>query len=238
MLKARGWPLGEARVEIEVVPDGPQTCTVSITEDATSGPGLLVPLPARQAMILPRNREALQAARPARRGPPPREPQESLSTRSHAVRTRARRTGPERPALTDRREGGVPAAGAVHPTTGVGRGAGEEQPRQRGLRAPEPPRRAEHELLVQGRRPGVERAAVQARVGVLRGPAGTGRTAPAPSRGSRGPPARPTPPSARPAAPRPPRRGPGAGGGGCRPTPTRCPRATGSGRPSSSGRGG
>ena len=60
VLTARGWPLGEARVEIEVVPDGPQSCTVSIAEDASSGPGLLVPLPARQAMILPRNREALR----------------------------------------------------------------------------------------------------------------------------------------------------------------------------------
>lgn len=60
VLTARGWPLGEARVQIEVVPDGPQSCTVSIAEDASSGPGLLVPLPARQAMILPRNREALR----------------------------------------------------------------------------------------------------------------------------------------------------------------------------------
>lgn len=60
VLTARGWPLGEARVEIDVVADGPETCTVSIAEDASSGPGLLVPLPARQAMILPRNREALR----------------------------------------------------------------------------------------------------------------------------------------------------------------------------------
>lgn len=60
VLTARGWPLGEARVEIDVVPDGPETCTVSIAEDASSGPGLLIPLPVRQAMILPRNREALR----------------------------------------------------------------------------------------------------------------------------------------------------------------------------------
>jgi NAD(P)-dependent dehydrogenase (short-subunit alcohol dehydrogenase family) len=59
LLTARGWPAGEARVEIEVVPDGPETCTVSIAEDASSGPGRLVPLPLRQAGILPRNREAL-----------------------------------------------------------------------------------------------------------------------------------------------------------------------------------
>ncbi len=59
VLTARGWPLGEARVELEIVPDGDQTCTVSITEDATKGPGRLVPKPLRQALILPRNREAL-----------------------------------------------------------------------------------------------------------------------------------------------------------------------------------
>lgn len=60
VLTARGWPVGEARVEIEVVPDGPGTCTVSIAEDASAGPGRLVPLPVRQLMILPRNREALR----------------------------------------------------------------------------------------------------------------------------------------------------------------------------------
>lgn len=60
VLTARGWPMGEARVEIEVVPDGPETCTVSIAEDASSGPGRLVPMPLRQMMILPRNREALK----------------------------------------------------------------------------------------------------------------------------------------------------------------------------------
>jgi uncharacterized protein YndB with AHSA1/START domain len=59
VLTARGWPLGEARVEIDIVADGPGTCTVSIAEDASSGPGVLVPLPVRQALILPRNREAL-----------------------------------------------------------------------------------------------------------------------------------------------------------------------------------
>ncbi|KRE62925.1 SRPBCC family protein [Nostocoides sp. Soil756] len=59
LLTARGWPVGEARVEIEVVADGPQACTVSIAEDASHGPGRLVPAPVRQALILPRNRETL-----------------------------------------------------------------------------------------------------------------------------------------------------------------------------------
>ncbi len=59
VLTARGWPAGEARVELEVTEDGPQSCTVSIAEDASSGPGRLLPTPLRQAVILPRNRETL-----------------------------------------------------------------------------------------------------------------------------------------------------------------------------------
>ena len=60
VLTAKGWPMGEARVSIEIVPDGPGSCTVSMAEDAVSGPGKVVPMPVRQAMILPRNREALR----------------------------------------------------------------------------------------------------------------------------------------------------------------------------------
>ena len=60
VLTAKGWPMGEARVAIDIVPDGPGRCTVSIAEDAVSGPGKVVPMPVRQAMILPRNREALR----------------------------------------------------------------------------------------------------------------------------------------------------------------------------------
>ncbi len=60
VLTAKGWPMGEARVSIEIVPDGPGSCTVSMAEDAVTGPGKVVPAPVRQAMILPRNREALR----------------------------------------------------------------------------------------------------------------------------------------------------------------------------------
>jgi short-subunit dehydrogenase/carbon monoxide dehydrogenase subunit G len=60
VLRAKGWPMGEARVDIEIVPDGPGSCTVSIAEDAIAGPGTIVPMPLRQVMILPRNREALR----------------------------------------------------------------------------------------------------------------------------------------------------------------------------------
>lgn len=60
VLRARGWPLGEALVEITVVPDGAGDCTVTIAEDADDGPGKLVPMPVRQLGILPRNHEALR----------------------------------------------------------------------------------------------------------------------------------------------------------------------------------
>ena len=59
VLQARGWPAGEARVEITVEPSG-TGCHVSIAEDASSGPALMVPKPVRHAMIAVRNREALR----------------------------------------------------------------------------------------------------------------------------------------------------------------------------------
>lgn len=60
LLKARGWPAGEAHVRLHLSPGHtPDTSTVSIVEDATSGPGVLIPRPARQLFITPRNTEAL-----------------------------------------------------------------------------------------------------------------------------------------------------------------------------------
>lgn len=59
-LQAHGWPLGEARIRIEVLPDADGSgCTVRMTEDAVKGPGTLVPRPVRTAMLVPRNRETL-----------------------------------------------------------------------------------------------------------------------------------------------------------------------------------
>ncbi|WP_298457502.1 SRPBCC family protein [uncultured Cellulomonas sp.] len=58
-LQARGWPLGEARIRIEVVPDPHGGCTVTMTEDAVRGPGTLVPRPLRTLLLVPRNRETL-----------------------------------------------------------------------------------------------------------------------------------------------------------------------------------
>lgn len=59
VLQARGRPFGEARVSLVLEPkdDG---CTVSILEDATHGPGRLIPKPLRQLAIVPRNRESLR----------------------------------------------------------------------------------------------------------------------------------------------------------------------------------
>ena len=59
VLTARGWPAGEARVSISITPRG-EGCTVRIEEDASSGPGKLVPQPLRQLAIGPRNVDALK----------------------------------------------------------------------------------------------------------------------------------------------------------------------------------
>jgi uncharacterized protein YndB with AHSA1/START domain len=59
VLEARGWPIGKARVEITVEPDG-EGALVSIAEDATGGPARLVPEPIRQPTIDFRNRETLR----------------------------------------------------------------------------------------------------------------------------------------------------------------------------------
>lgn len=58
-LRAHGWPVGAAEVLIEIEPDRGGSL-VRIREDATQGPGALVPRPLRQAAIVPRNRESLQ----------------------------------------------------------------------------------------------------------------------------------------------------------------------------------
>jgi hypothetical protein len=59
VLEARGWPVGTARVEITVQPDG-NGSLVSIVEDVSGGPGLLVPQPVRVAAMDMRNKETLR----------------------------------------------------------------------------------------------------------------------------------------------------------------------------------
>ncbi len=58
-LRARSWPVGEAEVKITLTASGADTL-VEIAEDAVSGPGVLVPKPARDLMIKVRNVESLR----------------------------------------------------------------------------------------------------------------------------------------------------------------------------------
>jgi hypothetical protein len=59
MVRAKGWPAGEADVIIEATP-APGGCTVSIYEDAVKGPGTLVPSVVRQPLLKWRNDETLR----------------------------------------------------------------------------------------------------------------------------------------------------------------------------------
>lgn len=62
-LQARGWPMGEARVELDLAASdeaGPGGCRIVMREDATHGPGRLIPAPLRQCAIAPRNVETLR----------------------------------------------------------------------------------------------------------------------------------------------------------------------------------
>lgn len=59
LLKARGWPIGEAQIAIDVKPRA-NGCVVRITEDATAGPGRFVPSLLRDTAIKARNTETLR----------------------------------------------------------------------------------------------------------------------------------------------------------------------------------
>lgn len=58
-LRARGWPMGEAQVVIRLTPVDGET-EVSISEDAVSGPGKLIPEAARDVAIRWRNKETVR----------------------------------------------------------------------------------------------------------------------------------------------------------------------------------
>jgi uncharacterized protein YndB with AHSA1/START domain len=58
-IQPKGWPVGEARVTIEVKPRG-TGCVVRITEYAAAGPGRLVPKPIMDAVLRIRNHETLR----------------------------------------------------------------------------------------------------------------------------------------------------------------------------------
>jgi hypothetical protein len=60
VLKARGWPVGEARISLQIIATGDESCRVEIAEDAVAGPGRwALPRQLRQRVIAPRNRETL-----------------------------------------------------------------------------------------------------------------------------------------------------------------------------------
>ncbi len=59
-LKARGWPVGEAHVDLEIEPVGTTASEVRLAEDAVSGPAMLIPQAIRQPLLQVRNREALR----------------------------------------------------------------------------------------------------------------------------------------------------------------------------------
>lgn len=60
VLRAKGWPAGEAEVVITVSPRSDGSCSVAMREDVVAGPGALVPRSLRQLAIGPRNVEALR----------------------------------------------------------------------------------------------------------------------------------------------------------------------------------
>lgn len=59
LLRAKGWPAGEAEVLIDVTP-APGGCQVTIYEDAVQGPGRLIPGLVRHPVLRWRNSETLR----------------------------------------------------------------------------------------------------------------------------------------------------------------------------------
>lgn len=58
VMRAHGWPIGEARVTIDVKPRGDR-CVVRIQEEAVAGPGRFVPEPVMDLLLHWRNTETL-----------------------------------------------------------------------------------------------------------------------------------------------------------------------------------
>jgi hypothetical protein len=59
VIQPKGWPIGEARVILEVKPRG-DGCVVRITEGAVEGPGSFIPGPLLDAPLYVRNVETLR----------------------------------------------------------------------------------------------------------------------------------------------------------------------------------
>jgi uncharacterized protein YndB with AHSA1/START domain len=58
VLQARAWPFGEARVRVEITPDG-AACDVTMSETPTDGPGRWLHNPLLYRALDARNRESL-----------------------------------------------------------------------------------------------------------------------------------------------------------------------------------
>lgn len=63
LLRARGWPLGEALVEILLEPAGPAVTEVIIREAPSAGPGHWLDNPILRLLLRLRNRETLRRLR-------------------------------------------------------------------------------------------------------------------------------------------------------------------------------
>ena len=59
-LRARAWPVGEARVDLRLEASGAAGTLVTMEEDVVAGPGRLLPRPARDVLLAQRNTEALR----------------------------------------------------------------------------------------------------------------------------------------------------------------------------------
>lgn len=58
-MRAHGWPIGEARVVLDVRPVGDDQCLVRIQEEAVAGPALFIPRFIRTLLLYWRNTETL-----------------------------------------------------------------------------------------------------------------------------------------------------------------------------------
>jgi hypothetical protein len=59
-LDAKVWPLGSARIRMELEPAGPQGTRVRMRERLESGIGRVLPRPVQFLLLRPRNAEALR----------------------------------------------------------------------------------------------------------------------------------------------------------------------------------
>lgn len=59
VLQARGWPFRETRVKLTLTPTG-HGCRITMSEDATGGPAMLIPATLRKIGVQARNTECLR----------------------------------------------------------------------------------------------------------------------------------------------------------------------------------